>query len=147
MKRPSVPIDTPLTRQSLASFTRAVIGLCLVVFAGWTFGPLAAQEEAPPPNRPVIEAEPSPLLYEPKTPEETFAAVLLMVDLARLDLADLYLKQFVESDPDDEMLIRLRDKHGTAEFLRLTKIKSLLPTAQSLMEKLTAASVRQTQDP
>lgn len=140
-------MDNPFERKLVSGLRRAVIGLCLLAVAGWYSGQVAAQEGAAPPNRPELEADPSPLLYEPKTPDETFAAALLMVDLARLDLANRYLKQFAESDPDDETLIRLRDKHGTADFLKLTKIKQLQATAQPLLDKLTAASVRQSEDP
>ena len=45
-------------------------------------------------KKPVVER--SPLLKEPTTPEESFAASVLMVDLARLDLAAKYLDQFQE---------------------------------------------------
>ncbi len=91
--------------------------------------------------------EPSPLLYEPKTPEEMFSAVLLMVDLARMDLANRYLQQFIAANPDDETLIRLRDKHGTGDFVMLSRIKSLKSKAQGLLERLGAVSRQQSEDP
>jgi hypothetical protein len=103
----------------------------------------AQPEDAPPLLR---DPEPSPLLTEPKTPEELFAASVLLVDLARFDLAKIYLNQFLEGDPSDELLIALRDQHGTGEFLRLSRIKDLNPAATSLLEKLNGASKRQAAD-
>jgi HEAT repeat protein len=91
--------------------------------------------------------EPSPLLVEPKTPEESFAAALLMIDLARVDLAQKYLEQFEASSPDDAMLMKMRDKHGTGEFLKLSRIKDLQPLSSQLLERLNAASRKQSEDP
>lgn len=93
------------------------------------------------------EKEPSPLLSEPKTPEQMFAASVLLVDLARFDLAKVYLDQFLQSDPPGELLIRLRDKYGTGEFLRLSRIQELNPTAQELLNRLNAVSRQQANDP
>lgn len=91
--------------------------------------------------------EPTPLLQEPKTPDESFAAALLMVDLARLDLAKKYLNQFESSGPDETVLMQLRDRHGTAAFLKMARIKELQPTATDLLQRLNAASRKQSEDP
>jgi CheY-like chemotaxis protein len=99
----------------------------------------------PPEKKPILDQ--SPLLKEPKTPEEMFAATLLMVDLARLDLAARYLEQFDATNPDDEMLIKLRDKYGTGDFLRLAQIKELQPRSNDLLERLNAAAKKQVDDP
>ena len=130
----------------LAEMARAGRGWQLGVFvlACLATGQLLAQ----PPAAPIpVEPETSPLLTEPKTPDELFSSSLLLVDLARFDLAKIYLDQLVSSDPSDEVLIALRDKHGTAEFLRLSRVKELNPGATSLLEKLNAASRHQAQDP
>ena len=95
---------------------------------------------APPP-------EPSPLLVEPKTPEEFFASTLLMVDLARMDLARQYLDRFDAGSPDDELLLKIRDKHGTGEFLKLAGIRELQPLSSQLLDRLSAASRKQSEDP
>ena len=105
-------------------------------------GPAAAQPVARKSS-----VQKSPLLKEPTTPEEMFAATLLMVDFARMDLAVKYLEQFQATDPDDATLIKLRDKHGTADFLKLTFSKELQPAADELLEKLNAAAKRQAEDP
>ena len=106
--------------------------------------------QAQPPAVPAKSApvaEPSPLLTEPKTPAELFAATLLMVDLARLDLAVKYLDQFRASTPDDELLVQLRNKHGTAEFVKLARIRELESVAPALLEQLNKASRKQSEDP
>jgi CheY-like chemotaxis protein len=115
-----------------------------LVLASLAAGVVAAQ---PPDVLSSSEPDPSPLLIEPKTPEEMFASSMLMVDLARFDLAKVYLEQFLNSDPSDELLLSLRDKHGTAEFLRLSRVKDLNPAARQILEKLNAASRRQADDP
>uniref|UniRef100_A0A7C4LJC9 HEAT repeat domain-containing protein n=1 Tax=Schlesneria paludicola TaxID=360056 RepID=A0A7C4LJC9_9PLAN len=107
---------------------------------------LADAQDGPAANA-AAEPEPSPLLSEPQTPEQMFAAAVLLVDLARFDLAKIYLTQLVQSDPSDELLLRLRDQHGTGEFLRLSRVKELNPPARTLLDKLDAASRRQAQDP
>lgn len=108
---------------------------------------LHAQPQPPAPAKFVREPEPSPLLIEPKTPEESFAAALLMVDLARLDLARKYLEQFEASSPDEAMLLKLRDKHGTGDFLKMARIKDLQPLSTELLDRLNVASRKQAEDP
>ena len=95
---------------------------------------------APPP-------EPSPLLVEPKTPEEFFASTLLMVDLARMDLARKYLEQFDAASPDDVLLLKIRDKQGTGEFLKLARIKELQPLSSQLLDRLSEIARKQSEDP
>lgn len=99
----------------------------------------------PPEKKPIVEQ--TPLLKEPKTPEEMFAAVLLMVDLARMDLASKYLEQFDATSPDDEMLLKLRSKYGTGDFLKLAQSKDLQPLSTNLLERLNAAAKKQVDDP
>jgi len=105
--------------------------------------PVQGQEDSPF-RSPTAD---SPLLVEPTTPEESFAAALLMVDLARMDLARLYLNQFDKSAPDDAVLMKLRDRHGTAAFLKLARIKELQPLSEDLLTRLNAASRQQSEDP
>src|SRR5262245_29134288 len=49
--------------------------------------------------------EPSPLVGDPKTPEALLEATLLMVDIARPDLAKLYFDRLLEQELDDETLL------------------------------------------
>lgn len=120
-----------------------------VVLCGATL--LASGVHAQPPateNLPVQSApEPNPLLKEPQTPTETFDAVVLLVELGRFDLSQVYLRKFVDDQPSDELLQQLRDKYGTAEFLRLTRIDELKETARPLLDRLNVASRKQAEDP
>ena len=57
------------------------------------------EPETAPPVKPAITLEDSPLLKQPETPEENFAAVLMMVKLARPQLAKLYLEKVMTPKP------------------------------------------------
>lgn len=130
----------PRLREILAA--SLACGACL-----WVSSTSLQAQPAPPPAKVVAEPEPSPLLVEPKTPEETFSATLLMVDLARLDLARKYLEQFEAASPDDDLLVKLRARHGTGAFVRLSRIKDLQPLSTQLLDKLNVASRKQSEDP
>ena len=121
-----------------------VVGTCAVWLLA--FSTILQAQPALDVKPPSVE-EPSPLLLEPQTPEESFAAALLMVDLARLDLAKKYLDQFNAGATDDALLIAMRDKHGTAAFAKLVRIPELKPVAEPLLERLNAASRKQSEDP
>ena len=116
--------------------------VCLAIATVASVSTVSAQ---PAPKKPVIER--SPLLNEPKSPEEMFSATLLMVDLARMDLAAKYLEQFTATNPDDALLIQLRDKFGTGDFLKLAANKELQPAATDLLTQLNAAARKQAEDP
>ncbi len=102
---------------------------------------VAAPEPLPP------APPPSPLLTEPKSPEELFSSTLLLVELGRFDLAGKYLAQFAQGEPTDELLVKLRDQHGTASFLKLSRIPELQPAGKTLMDRLNKASQAQVDDP
>lgn len=128
-------------------FVRTIpILLAIGVFAFVRTEPASAQEPDPEALAPKAAAD-SPLLIEPKTPEELFAATLLMTDLARMDLARQYLDLFAASQPDGELLLQLRDKHGTAEFVRLSRIAELRPTSSKLLADLEVAARTRAADP
>ncbi len=119
--------------------------LFLCAFSTTMFMSGGSVNAQPPAKKAVIER--SPLLKEPTTPEEMFAAALLTYDLARPDLAAQYLEQFDATSPDDSMLIKLRDKHGTAEFLKLAASPELQPRSKKLLESLNNAARKQAEDP
>jgi DNA-binding response OmpR family regulator len=118
---------------------RITLCLSLVTMAG------VSSSVAQPGKKSAIER--SPLLKAPTTPDEMFSAALLMVDLARFDLANQYLDQFLATDPDDQKLIELRDKFGTGDFVKLAAQKELQPASTSLLERLNAAAKKQAEDP
>lgn len=132
------------------SFSAGFFGLLLASLLVWS--PAISAQPAPPAPADdaapqVGQVEPSPLLIEPKTPEEQFRAALLLIDLGRFDLAPIYLKAFVDSSPDDVLLQQLRDRYGTGEFVRLTKIPEVRALALPLLDRLNEASRKQVEDP
>lgn len=99
----------------------------------------AAADDAPPKVVDEVTLEDSPLLQQPKTQEESFDAVLLMVKLARPKLAKLYLAHVLTPKPTDEFLLRLHDKHGPAVFLQLSNILELRPLSTQLLDLVNQA--------
>ncbi len=105
----------------------------------------AEAEEAP--AKPVRVAEDNPLLTEPRSPETLFDAVVLMTDLARPNLAHAYLQKLLEGKPNEAMLLKLRDKHGPAMFLKLSNDVRLQPESITLLEQMNAAFRKGALDP
>lgn len=91
--------------------------------------------------------EASLLIKEPKTPEALFDAVVLMLDLERPNLASQYLNQLMTQDLDDAVILKMRDKHGPATFLRLANDQRFEPQGPELLEKMNAAFKRFAGDP
>lgn len=89
----------------------------------------------------------SPLLTEPKTPEEVFEAMLFMVELGRPEVAKVYLKKFLNDNPPDDLLLKLRDKYGSAVFLKLANIADLRPLSTDLLDRNNAAFTKFSSDP
>ncbi|WP_417850116.1 HEAT repeat domain-containing protein [Thalassoglobus sp.] len=87
------------------------------------------------------------LSAEPETQEGRFQAALLMVKLARPELAKQYLADLIKNEPTDQELMRLRDKFGTSTFLSLTNVDGLDPEASELLKMLTTAVANKTNDP
>jgi hypothetical protein len=114
-----------------------------------------AQDDAAPPAEEAASpatprpADPSltPLAADPKTPEELFEATVLMVDIARFDLAEIYLTKLLSESLDDELLLSLREKYGVAAFLKLASVKRLNPGAEKLLDLSNAAAIKQAHDP
>ncbi|MCA9079351.1 MAG: hypothetical protein KDA58_02280 [Planctomycetaceae bacterium] len=88
------------------------------------------------PNKPPME---SPLVNEPTTPEEQFDAALMMLRLAKPELARYYLRQVLDGNPDDDLMLKLREQHDTATFLELTRVKEIEPEARKLLSRLEVA--------
>ncbi|MBW3540588.1 MAG: HEAT repeat domain-containing protein [Planctomycetes bacterium] len=120
--------------------------LSVLLVAGFASG-ADAQDPAATPTADQILEEQSPLLVEPKTPQELFRATTLMVRLARPELARLYLEKFMAAAPDDALLLELRDKHGPATFLRLARVPELKPLSTQLLDRVNDAFRRQGADP
>ena len=127
-----------MTRPTIRRLLCASLGAVLLTPAS-----LVAQDDVP-----VGQAAPEPVIaQEPQTPEELFEAMLLMIRISRPDLAKAYLQQFLATDPDDALLQELRDQHGSATYLRLSRTAALQPESQDLLQRLQAAGARTLSDP
>ena len=121
------------------SRTRNVVLLLLVASIGMVGQrELSAQQAA--------DAK-SPLLEEPASPDAMFDSVVLMVELARPLLARQYLDKLMAAQPDEATLLRLRDKHDPAIFLRLADLEYLQPNSVRLLERMNAAFRKAASDP
>ena len=102
-----------------------------------------AQPGADPADDSVAPAQPvtndSPLLTEPKTPEGIFDAVVLMLDLNRPNLTNQYLRTLIAANPDDATILKMRDKHGPAVFLRLANDRRYQPASTQLLKRMNDA--------
>ena len=139
--------------------TDRVLSVLLLALLVGSLSPLLSQEAAGPmttddnsaapaegeaPKAPKIQ---SPLSVEPESPEEVFDALLLMIELDRLDVAKLYLDQFMSGNPDDALLLKLREQYGVATFLKLSNLEELHPESRTLLEQNNAAFTKASQDP
>lgn len=87
------------------------------------------------------------LAKEPETAAEFFDAVILMLDLGKVDLAKIYLTRLTELSPDDAALLELRDQFGPAAIARIARLKELRPLGAELAEKINTASAAALADP
>jgi hypothetical protein len=131
---------------------KPVVLLFLACFLLGGSAAFAYQPEPAPENDEVEEPEPapeevSPLLFEPETAEQYFDAVLISLRLALPNLARQYLEGFMELEPDDEVLLELRDRHGPAVFLNLANQRELRPLSTELLDRVNAAFRRRAEDP
>lgn len=91
--------------------------------------------------------ENNPLLSEPESPAEIFDSVILLNKLGRADLAKKYLHKLLAENLDDDTILELRDNHGPAIFLGLSRIKSLRPESQKLLDTMNQAFRKQALNP
>ncbi len=123
--------------------------ISLVTLVGLTLfaTPIGQHAQAQDDSGLVAPEAPSILAKEPETVDEYFDAILVMLRVARPDLAQRYLTTLLEQEPDNETLLRLREEHGTATFLRLANDSNLRPQSQELLSRLQAAAGNQLNDP
>ncbi|MFP6766216.1 MAG: hypothetical protein VB858_21465, partial [Planctomycetaceae bacterium] len=86
-----------------------------------------------------VPAERSPLLTEPKTPEATFDAIVLMLNLNRPNLVNRYLQVLMAGNPDNATILKMRDKHGPGIFLQLANDRRFQPLSLQLLKQMNDA--------
>lgn len=87
------------------------------------------------------------LLSKPETPEQLMQAVVQLTDLGHAASAKAYLDQLLKGNPDDELILKLRDKYGPAAFLRLANNNKLQPESITLLKKMESAFRAYATDP
>ncbi len=140
LRAPTTRIDSTKGADRMNQVSIWFAASCCIAFFGWFFQPYAvAQQPAPQnggQNSLIAMGDESPLLVEPKTPATLFNAVVLMFDLARPNLAKKYLEQLMALEPDDAAILRIRDKHGPAVFLKLARKTQLQPLSIRLLQRM-----------
>jgi len=137
-----------MTRSRLSAFSRITLAAGVAVAS-------SASAEAQPPGGPAAqaadpflpEADESFLLTEPTTPEEFFRAAVLAQRIARPNLARGYLQGFLASNPDDDLILRLRDEYGPGVFARLAIQRELQPLSTQLADRVADVFKRRGGDP
>jgi len=130
-------------------FCRTVQGFVLLGFLSCNAGWARAQDDAgaaAATRDSAISAAKSPLVSDPKSPDELFEAAVLMVDIARFDLAKLYLDKLLEEQLDDDLLIAMRDKYGPGAILKLAQVPELKASANRLLDLSNASAIKRASD-
>jgi hypothetical protein len=85
---------------------------------------------------------PGPELFakEPRTPLELWDAVDYLLRTGQVKKALPYLDRFLKSNPDDTVLIAIRDRYGPGSILRLSDNQATRPFANSLSEAMVTAA-------
>ena len=91
---------------------------------------------------PIRAQVPGPELFakEPRTPLELWDAVDYLLRTGQAKKALPYLDKFVKSQPDEAILIAIRNKYGTGSILRLSDDALTRPFAKPLSEAMISAA-------
>ena len=103
-------------------------------------GPATAlgQQAAPPP--------PS-FGRQPVTPLEVWEVADYLIRVGQPEQAAPYIKRFLDANPDDATLLRVRDEAGPGSILRLGDSPATAPYAAPLIDRIGQAAVRAATDP
>jgi hypothetical protein len=118
------------------SCTFGALALGLVLGAAWVTNEARAQVPGPE-----IFGKP------PTTPMELWDAVDYLVRTGQAKQAVPYIEKFLDSRPEDEALLQVRDRFGAGSFLRLQDHAPTRKFAEPLVQKIGEASRRQATKP
>ncbi len=113
-----------------------------VVADGWGLigsGAALGQQTAPAP--------PPSFARQPITPLETWDVVDYLIRTGQPEQAAPYVKQFLDANPDDATLLRIRDEYGPGTILRLADFPSTAPYSAPLLDRVSKAALRAATDP
>ncbi len=96
------------------------------------------QTQAPPP--------PS-FSRNPTTPLETWEVADYLIRIGQPEQAAPFVKRFLDSNPDDATLLRIRDDSGPGTILRLADNPATAPYSAPIIDKVGKAAIRAATDP
>lgn len=110
---------------------------CLTALAVWVGSPYARGQV------------PGPEIFHKdiKSPMELWDAADYLVRTGQAKHAVPFLNKFLESKPDDETLLTIRDRYGVRSVLRLEDDPATRPLARPIVDMLNAAVRRNATDP
>ena len=112
---------------------------------------LALDEEPPQaqqPQRPVEPAAIPPSFSQaPTTPLETWEVADHLLQIGQPEQAAPYVKRFLESNPDDATLLRVRDESGPGSLLRLGDYLATAPYSTPMLDLVSKAAIRAATNP
>ena len=114
-----------------------------VVSDGWGWigsGMAQGQQTTPTPPPPSFARQPT-------TPLETWEVVDYLMKTGQPEQAAAYVKRFLDSNPDDATLLRIRDEYGPGTILRLADSPSTAPYSAPLIDRVSKAALRAATDP
>ena len=114
--------------------------------------PVWAQERAPEDETPVMDDTEDPaieavLQSEPSTAAEKIRAARILADLGRPELGKRFLKEVLDTKPNQQQLAELAGQFGSPMFVNLAARKELAPEARQLADAVLVAAHRQLRDP
>lgn len=83
----------------------------------------------------------------PQTPMELWDAVDYLVRTGQPAQAVPYLNAFLNANPNDEVLLQIRDRYGSGPILRLADYPETRAAAGPLLKRFNDAAARQARDP
>ena len=92
-------------------------------------------------------APPSSFARQPTTPLETWDVVNYLIRIGQPEQAAPYVKRFLDANPDDATLLRIRDEYGPGTILRLADYPSTAPYSAPLIDRVSKAALRVATDP
>ncbi len=93
-------------------------------------------------------APPAPsFARQPTTPLETWDVVDYLIRTGQPEQAAPFVKRFLDANPDDATLLRIRDEYGPGTIFRLADYPSTAPYSAPLIDRVSKAALRAATDP
>ncbi len=108
-----------------------------LIGSGMARGQQTAAPAPPPPS----------FASQPTTPLETWEVVDYLLKVGQPEQAAPFVKRFLDANPDDATLLRIRDEYGPGTILRLADHPSTAPYSALVIDRVSKAALRVATDP